>query len=170
MKIAHTPGTCHLSPSSLLLSLPCFPWWRILLFCYFVSALHPPPALLASLKYAYSPCVLSSFILALLMLTYLRFVSSLPSLFDFDLDIVCFHPVFFLWVLCCLLGFGFCCDSLKPTGMIYDIWYIYIDVRSSHFLFLSEVYDLFQLFERSEFLIDTPHKKNLRVCPRARVK
>ena len=32
------------SPSSLLLSLPCFPWWRILLFCYFVSALHPPRA------------------------------------------------------------------------------------------------------------------------------
>ena len=30
------------------------------------------------------------------------------------------------------------------------------------------VYSL--LFERSEFLIDTPHKKNLRVCPRARVK
>ena len=26
------------------------------------------------------------------------------------------------------------------------------------------------LFERSELLIDTPHKKNLRVCPRARVK
>ena len=26
------------------------------------------------------------------------------------------------------------------------------------------------LFERSEFLVDTPHKKNLRVCPRARVK
>ena len=26
------------------------------------------------------------------------------------------------------------------------------------------------LFERSEFLIDTPHKKNLRVCPRPRVK
>ena len=31
------------------------------------------------------------------------------------------------------------------------------------------VYDNF-LFERSEFQIDTPHKKNLRVCPRARVK
>ena len=29
---------------------------------------------------------------------------------------------------------------------------------------------LVTLFERSEFLIDTPHKKNLRVCPRARVK
>ena len=26
------------------------------------------------------------------------------------------------------------------------------------------------VFERSEFLIGTPHKKNLRVCPRARVK
>ena len=45
----------------------------------------PPPALLASLKYAYSPCVLSScvdvdFFLLLLFL----------PLFDFDLDIVCF--------------------------------------------------------------------------------
>ena len=38
-------------------SLPCFPWWRILLFCYFVSALHPPR--LASVKYACSPCVQS---------------------------------------------------------------------------------------------------------------
>ena len=26
------------------------------------------------------------------------------------------------------------------------------------------------LFERSEFLIGTPHKKKMRVCPRARVK
>ena len=34
------------SPSSLLLSLPCVPGWRILLFCYFVSALlvHTPRA------------------------------------------------------------------------------------------------------------------------------
>ena len=45
-----------------LLSLPCFPWWRILLFCYFGSAPPPPRALLASLKYAYSPCALSSFL------------------------------------------------------------------------------------------------------------
>ena len=28
----------------------------------------------------------------------------------------------------------------------------------------------YELFERSEFLIDTPHETNLRVCPRARVK
>ena len=41
--------------------------------------------------------------------------SSLPS-FDFDLDIVFFHPVFFLRVQCCLLSFGFCCDS-------FSIWY-----------------------------------------------
>ena len=45
------------SPSSLFFSLPCFPWWRIMLFCYFVSALHPPRALLTSLKYAW--CLLS---------------------------------------------------------------------------------------------------------------
>ena len=48
------------SPSSLLLSIPCPPRWRFLLFCYFVSALHPPPALLVSLTHAHSPCVLSS--------------------------------------------------------------------------------------------------------------
>ena len=31
------------SPSSLFFSLPCFPWLRILLFCYFVSGATPPP-------------------------------------------------------------------------------------------------------------------------------
>ena len=29
------------SPSSLLFSRPCLSWWRIMFFCYFVSALHP---------------------------------------------------------------------------------------------------------------------------------
>ena len=57
--------------------------------------------------------LLSSFFLALLMLTYLYFFLLFLPFFDFDLDIVCFHPVFFLWVLCCLLGFGFCCDSFS---------------------------------------------------------
>ena len=42
----------------------------------------------------------------------LFFLLFLPF-FDFYLDIVCFHPVFFLWVLCCLFGFGFCCDSFS---------------------------------------------------------
>ena len=32
------------SPSSLFFSLLWFPWWWILLFCYFVLALHPPRA------------------------------------------------------------------------------------------------------------------------------
>ena len=32
------------------------------------------------------------------------------------------------------------------------------------------VFVSFLFFERSEFLIGTPHKKSLRVCPRARVK
>ena len=75
------------SPSSLLLSLPCFPWWRILLFCYFVSALQPPRA-----PWESQVCVLplrAVFFLALVMLTHLYVFSSLPF-FDFDLDIVCF--------------------------------------------------------------------------------
>ena len=53
--------------------------------------------------------------LSLFILFYFR--PFLPF-FDFDLDIVCFHPVFFLWVLCCLLGFGFCCDSFSMLVMI----------------------------------------------------
>ena len=44
--------------------------------------------------------LLSSFFLALLMLTYLYFFLLFLPLFDFDLDIVCSHPAFFLWVLC----------------------------------------------------------------------
>ena len=63
------------------------------------------------------------FFLALLMLTYLYFFLLFLPFFDFDLDIVCFHPVFFLWVLCCLLGFGFCCDS-------FSIWYVSWYVRT----------------------------------------
>ena len=38
------PFDSLVSPSSLLLSHPCFPWWRILLFRYFVLALHSPRA------------------------------------------------------------------------------------------------------------------------------
>ena len=52
------------------------------------------------------------FFLALLMLTYFYF-SPLPALFRFRLGHRLFHPVFFLRVLCCLLGFGFCCDSFS---------------------------------------------------------
>ena len=78
-----------------------------------------PPSLLASLKHASSMptplacCLLPSFFLALLMLTYLYFFLLFLPFFDFDSDIVCFQPVFFLWVVCCLLGFGFCCDSFS---------------------------------------------------------
>ena len=76
---------------------------------YLVSALHAPRA----------PCepevcvfpLRAVFFLALLMLTYQYFFLLFLPFFDFDLDIVCFHAVFFLWVLCCLLGFGFCWDS-----------------------------------------------------------
>ena len=96
------------SPSSIFFSLHCFPWWRILLFCYFVSALHPPRA----------PCepevcvfpLRAVFFMAFLMLI---FFSYRRSLFLFRFRHRLFHPVFFMWVLCYLLGFGFCCDSLS---------------------------------------------------------
>ena len=83
-------------------------------FCYIllfrVGATPPPRApcepevCVFPLRAVLLPCVavdLSSF--SLLFLPF----------FDFDLGIVCFHPVFFLWVLCCLLGFDFCCYSFN---------------------------------------------------------
>ena len=82
-------------------------------FCYSVisSRRYPPPALLANLKYAYSPCVLSCIVDVDLFNFILLF---LPSLFRFRFGRRLFHPVFFLRVLvCCLLGFGFCCDSFS---------------------------------------------------------
>ena len=84
------------SPSSLLLSLPCFPWWRILLFCYFVSALHPPPrSLLAwSVRAPLACCLLSSFLRCWCWLIFI-FLLFLPFS-DFDLDIVCFSSCLFL--------------------------------------------------------------------------
>ena len=78
------------SPSS----LRCLPWWRILLFCYFVSALHPPR----------DPCepevcvfpLREVFFLALMMLTYLFLFSSLPSLFRFRFGHRLFSSCLFL--------------------------------------------------------------------------
>ena len=43
------------------------------------------------------------------------FFFSFPPLFDFGLDVVAFHPVFFLWVSCSLLGF---CVATREA---YDI-------------------------------------------------
>ena len=81
------------SPSSLLFSLPCFPYWRILLFCYFASALHSPRPPCES-----EVCVFplrTVFFLALLMLTYVFFFF-LPSLFRFRFGHRLFSSCIFL--------------------------------------------------------------------------
>ena len=75
------------SPSSLIISLPCFPWWRILLLCYFVSALHPPPRSLRAEVCVFPLRAVSSCVvdvdLFLFLLPGIIFISSLPSLFQF---------------------------------------------------------------------------------------
>ena len=90
---------------SFVLSLPVWFLYRLLRFyfpfpallgggfCYSVisSRRYPPPALLASLGYAYPPCVLSSFLRWCWLIFF--FLLSLP-VFDFDLDIVYFHLFF----------------------------------------------------------------------------
>ena len=94
-------------------------------FCYSVisSRRYTPPRATWEPEVCVFP-LRAVFFLALLMLTYLFFffVLFLPF-FDFDLDSVCFHPVFFFWVLCCLLGFGFCCVS-------FGTWYVYWYART----------------------------------------
>ena len=138
------------SPSSRLFSLPCFPWWRILWFCYFVSAQHPPrapcepqvcvvPLGVFFFFFCYYPpadgypCVLSSF---LRCWCWLILYFSRPSLFRFRFGHRLFHPVFFSWVLCCLLGFRFGCDSFSvPYAM-------YLDTVSYTHLTLPTIYSV----------------------------
>ena len=107
------------SASSLLLSLPSLLSLVadsvILLFR--LGATPPPRSLRASSMRIPLACYLLSLLRCWCWLIFF-FLLFLP-IFDFDLAIVCFHPVFFLWVLCCLLGLGFCCDS-------FSIWYIYM--------------------------------------------
>ena len=87
-----------------------------------LGATPPPRSLWAWSMRIPLACCLSCVVDVDLPLFFLLFL----PFFDFDLGIVCFHPVFFLWVLCCLLGFAFCCDS-------FSIWYVsYTYVRWSH--------------------------------------
>ena len=91
------------SPSSLFFLLPCFPWWRILLFCYFVSAIHPPRTPCEPEVCVFPLC--DVFVYAFLMLVFI-FLLFLPfyRVFEFYLDI--FHFILSsLGVRCCLLGF-----------------------------------------------------------------
>ena len=66
-------------------------------------------------------------------LTYFLFFSLFLPLFRFRFGYRLFHPVFFFWVICCLLGFGFCLDS-------FSVWCIYIPR-----FYFSEVYDPFSV-------------------------
>ena len=59
----------------------------------------------------------------------------------------------------------------SDDSYIYQLSLVVATATVSFFIF-SKISGrrIYYLFERSEFLIDTPHKKNMRVCPRARVK
>ena len=72
-----------------------FPCRRILLFCYFVSVLHPPRA--GSEPQVCLLALCAVFFHALLQFTY--FFHSLPSSSSIRFGHRFFHPVLFLWVL-----------------------------------------------------------------------
>ena len=112
-------------------------------FCYSVisSGRYTSPGLLASLKYVYSPCVQSSCVADVDLSL---FSSSLPSLFRFRFGHRLFSSCLFLVGTCCLLGFGFCCDSFSIL-----VWCICILIRTYAYLpffFSSEVSDFFHVF------------------------
>ena len=112
----------------------------------------PPPALLASLKYAYSPCVLSSvFSLTFSVMLIYYYFSSLPSIFRFRFGHRLFHPVFVLWVLRCLRGFGFCCDWFSMRRIIcmyrdpYVRWsHLFVSVWGVRFVSVADVCIIFR--------------------------
>ena len=112
--------------------------WDIhsVIFCYFVSGLHPP-APLASLKYAYSPFVLSSF------LRFWFFFSSFPFTISIWTSFVS------SWLF--LMGARMCAVSSVSVSAAtrlaykyeYDTYYVSWYVRWSHLKssFFSEVHD-----------------------------
>ena len=132
------------TPCSLFVSVPCFSWWRIVVkIMLFRLGGTPPPGAPCEPEICVFP-LRAVFFLAFLMLNCFLFSSrpSPPSLFSISIPIWTsfVSPCLSLWVLCCLLGFGFCCDSFS-IRMIY----IYLDTYADlAFLFLSEVYDSFQ--------------------------
>ena len=139
----HVPGMIYTKYTGYFYFLfSCNPMWRILLFCCFVSVLHLPPR---SLRASSMPqvCLKYASTMRCWLIFFLFVFSSSPFLFRFG---HCFRPVFSLWVLCCLLGFGFCCDSFCILYIIHICvsWYVrtYADLT---FCFVLEVYDLFQL-------------------------
>ena len=73
----------------------------------FLPRCYTPPAPLESLQICVFP-LCAVFLACFLLFIFLLFL----PFFDFNLDVVSFHLVFFLWVLlCCLLGF--CNDSFS---------------------------------------------------------
>ena len=116
-------------------SLLCFPWWRILLFCYFVLALHTPRSMRAwsTYKSAYSGRVLSYFFRFWCWLISI-FFSSFFSTFSNSIWTL-FHPVFLLCVPFCLLR------SVSASTRSACVWYVCILIRTyrwSHLFLLSE--------------------------------
>ena len=109
------------SPSSLSFSLPCFPQGLVtdsVILLFRLGATPPPRA-------PWAPCEpdVCVFPLACCLLPcvvdvdlFLFFFSSFPFSILIWPSLV-FILSFILWVLCCLLGFGFCCDCLA-----YDMY------------------------------------------------
>ena len=121
-----------LLPSSLLLRFPAFLGGE---FCYSVISYrrYTLPALLASLKYAYSPCVLSSCVadddLSL-------FYSSLPSLFRFRFG----HRLFSSSFSCAYYAVSSVSVS-AATRLAYDM-YLDTYVRWYHLFYFCLMYTI----------------------------
>ena len=115
-------------PRALLASLPSLRIPLVWCLLAFLPSLRIPLSLcvmsffLRSCKVCVFPflCVMSSSLRSSFL--FILVVLLFPSLFSISTGRRLFHPVFFLWVLFRLLGFGFCRDSFSD---IY-IYIIYI--------------------------------------------
>ena len=123
-------------------SLPCSPWWGVLLFCYFVSVLQPPRAACepgvseVPLRAVSSLAFLRSCVLGCLVFLFL--FSSFPFSVSIWTSIVCFI------LSCSCRYYAISSVSVSAVTRLARHSLLY-NTLISPFLFLSEVYDLFQL-------------------------
>ena len=126
------------SRSSLFFSLPCFPWWRILLFCYFVSALPSPRA----------PCEPEVFVFPSRASSLRRWCCLFFFFSSFPFSMLIWRSLVSssIFLVTRISGFGFCRDSFS-IRVIRILIRTYVDLtffscRRHTICFSYCVYDL----------------------------
>ena len=156
-------------PSSLVLSLPCFRWWWILFFCYFVSVIHPPCAACEPEVRVFP--LRSVFFLAFLLFICIFFLSSFPF-FDSDVGHRLCHPVFIVVypsnrhvIIICDVGWG-------SIGVVRELWHrplLLVCYRTARIRELPPPADWPGHYHTQSLETETPHGSKSLTTPNSEV-